>query len=277
VTTDRYHYKGDWIIRHDPATGKSEILTQGPVPKHCIPTSVLDPKRLIFYGGTMPGEGNEDGHFFAYDIKARKVIFAGPNGPSRCMIFAASTGRIYFNPGKSEETLVRFDPEKPGPPVKVPGTIGIRAATQETPQGYVYTVSQGGKRGSATLYAFNTKTEKVESLGGAAVGSQSYIASIDADPTGRYLYYNAGAHGGSDLDGCAIVQFDVKTRRKKVIAFLHPFYKEKYGCTLKGTYSSAVDPKGDKLYVTWNVSRDSRAWDCVALTVIHIPESERRP
>ena len=43
-----------------------------------------------------------------------------------------------------------------------------------------------------------------------------------------------------------MVQFDVKTRRKKVIAFLHPFYQQKYGCTLKGTYSSAVDPKGDK-------------------------------
>ena len=55
------------------------------------------------------------------------------------------------------------------------------------------------------------------------------------------------------------VQFDVKTRQKKVIAFLHPFYKDRYGCTLKGTYSSAVDPKGDRVYVTWNVSRGSRA------------------
>jgi hypothetical protein len=62
-----------------------------------------------------------------------------------------------------------------------------------------------------------------------------------------------------------------------VIAFLHPFYKERYGATLVGTFSSAVDPKGDKLYVTWNVNRGSKAWDCCALTVIHIPESERRP
>ena len=44
---------------------------------------------------------------------------------------------------------------------------------------------------------------------------------------------------------------------------------------LKGTYAVAVDPAGDKLYITWNVSRGSRAWDCCSMTVVHIPESER--
>ena len=62
-----------------------------------------------------------------------------------------------------------------------------------------------------------------------------------------------------------------------MIAFLHPFYKDKYGVTLAGTFSLAVDPKEDKLYITWNVNRGSRAWDCCGLMVIHIPESERRP
>jgi hypothetical protein len=73
------------------------------------------------------------------------------------------------------------------------------------------------------------------------------------------------------------VQFDVQTRQKKVLAFLHPFYQKKYGCTPAGTYSSAVDPQGDKLYVTWNVNRGGRVWDCCALTVIHIPKEERHP
>jgi hypothetical protein len=65
--------------------------------------------------------------------------------------------------------------------------------------------------------------------------------------------------------------------QKKVIVFLHPFYREKYGCTPVGTYSAAIDPKGDRLYATWNVNRGGRAWDCTALTVIHIPEMERQP
>jgi hypothetical protein len=44
-----------------------------------------------------------------------------------------------------------------------------------------------------------------------------------------------------------------------------------------------VDPEGDALYITWNGNRagpDERGrlpWDTCALTVIHIPESERVP
>ena len=36
-----------------------------------------------------------------------------------------------------------------------------------------------------------------------------------------------------------MVQFDTRTRQKKVIAFLHPFYRQKYGLTPAGTYSVA--------------------------------------
>jgi hypothetical protein len=277
VTNDTYHYKGDWIIRVHPGTGKSEVVVQGAVPKHCVPCSVLDPQRLIFYGGTAQGSGAEDEgiQFFAYDVKNKKLLYSGDNGPARYMIFAKSTGRIYFNPGKDISSLMRWDPDQKGPPVKIPGEIGIRAATQETPQGYVYTVSQGQKGQESLLYAFNTKTEKVEVLGPLAAGSQQYVASLDVDPTGRFLYYIAGAHGGSDADGSPVVQFDTKSKQKKVIAFLHPFYEKKYGAILRGTYSTAIDDKGEKLFVTWNVSRGSRAWDCCALTVIHIPKSER--
>jgi len=280
VTSDQYHYQGDWIVRHDLVRAKTEVVACGPAGKHCIPTSVLDPKRLIFYGGTAPGEAVKDEgvRFFAYDVQGKRVLHNGPDGPARYMIFARSSGRVYYTPAaKGAGPLLRFDPDQGGAPVSVPGTIGIRAATQETPQGYVYTVSQAGPNEDPMLYAFNTRTEQIETLGSPSIGTQKYIASLDADPTGRYLYYMPGAHGGSEKDGTPVIQFDVRSRQKKVIAFLHPFYQDKYGCTLKGTYSSAVDPRGDKLYVTWNVSRGSRAWDCCGLTAIHIPPSERLP
>jgi len=280
VTTDQYHYKGDWILRVHPGTGKSEIAAAAPVPRHSIPCSVLDPKRLIFYGGTAPAIGKESEgiQFFAYDLKARKILYSGPNGPSRYLMLVPSTGRVYFTAGTEDPgPLMRYDPDKGGAPVKTDAVLGLRAATQETPQGFVYTVSSGQGNRESILWSFNTKTEEVNKLGPASVGGRGYIASLDADPTGRYLYYIPGAHGGSDTDGSPVVQFDVRTKQKKVIAFLHPFYKNKYGCIPRGTYSSAVSPQGDKLYITWNVSRGSRAWDCVALTVIHIPEAERRP
>jgi hypothetical protein len=278
ITTDENHYKGDWIIRCHPADGKSEIVAHAPVPKHCIPCSTLDPERLIFYGGTAPGSDSDvqDIQFFAYDIRTRKVLYAGPDGPARYMIFAPSTGRVYFTGNKSGD-LLRWDPEQGGAPARIAGTIGIRAASDETREGMVYTVSEGKDGAPPILYAFNTRTEKVEELGTASVGSQGYITSLDVDSTGRYLYYVPGAHGSSDRDGGAVVQFDVKTRTRKVLAFLSPFFAKKYGSTLKGTYSTALDPAGDKLYITWNNSRGTKAWDSVAITVIHIPESERKP
>ncbi|NQT85710.1 hypothetical protein HQ560_03040 [bacterium] len=278
VTIDRYHYKGDWILRYHPQSGRTEVVAHGPVGKQCIPNSVLGPERLIFYGGTQAGDITDKRNlFFAYDVRARKLLYSGYEGPSRYMVLARSTGRLYFVPGL-EGRLHRYDPAKGGPPVQLEAIVGIRSGTQETPQGHVYTVSKDG----ATLARLDVRTEKVESLGPAAVGAQTYITTLDADPTGRYLYYIPGAHGGSELDGAAVVQFDVKTRQKKVIAFLHPLLKEKYGYTPLGTFSSAVSPEGDKLYITWNGNCGGRrgrrlTWDACALTVVHIPAAERTP
>ena len=44
----------------------------------------------------------------------------------------------------------------------------------------------------------------------------------------------------------------------------------------RGTYSVALDAKGETLYITWNCSRGTKVWDSCALTVVHIPASERR-
>ena len=280
AANDANHYKGDWIFRCDPKSGKTEAVTHVPVPKHSCPNSVLDPDRLIFYGATAAGPDAEKQGiwFFAQDMKNNKTLYAGPDGPSRYMMFARSTGKLYYVPGKDFGQLMVFDPAKGGAPVPVAGKeIGIRAATEETKDGMIYTVALGQGKPDSDLYAFNTKTEEITKLGSAPVASQSYIASLDVDPTGRYLYYVAGAHGGSERDGTPVVQYDVQTKKRKVIAFLHPFYEKKYGCAMRGTYGTAIDPSGDKLYITFNVSRGTKAWDCCGLAVVHIPSSERTP
>ena len=154
--------------------------------------------------------------------------------------------------------------------------IGIRASSDETKDGIVYAVSTGQGKREPTLYSFDIKTEKVTELGSPLVGSVGYITALKIDPTGRFLYYIPGAHGGADKDGSAVVQYDTKTKSKKVIAFLSPYYKEKYGVDPVGTYSYALSPDGADLYVTWNVNRGGRAWDACALSVIHIPAAERK-
>ncbi len=136
VTTDAYGYKGDWIIKCDAKTGKSEVVAHGPVPKHCIPNSVLDPERMIFYGGTAPGSTKDEANgvrFFAYDVANKKLLYSGPDGPPRYMIFAKSTGRIYYVPGSDGDygPMMRYDPAKPTEaPIKIGASIGLRSATQ---------------------------------------------------------------------------------------------------------------------------------------------------
>ena len=175
---------------------------------------------------------------------------------------------------------VRFDPASGKPPVQVAGSIGLRSATRETADGYVYTVST---RGNGTIWRFNTKTEESQRIGNARVGTQDYVTSLDVDPTGRYVYYVPGAHGGSQRDGTPVVQFDVKTRKQTIIAFLHPFYQQRYGYTPLGTFGSALDENGEKLYITFNGNRGGPGrggrlpFDTCALVIVHIPESERRP
>jgi len=280
MAADAYGYKGDCIFRCDPKTGTTEIVATDAVPKHSIPTSVLDPERLIFYGGTAHGmdAATKGIQFVAYDCKNKKVLQTNADGPPRYLLFAKTTGRVYYVPASNDAgRLVRFDPAVGGAPVPIDAVLGVRAATEETPQGKIYTASTGQGKAEAMLWAFDTKTEKVEALGNGAVGSQAYIASMDVDPTGRYIYYVPGAHGGSEQDGSAVVQFDTQTKRKKVIAFLKQPFEKKYGVTLKGTYSTALDAKGETLFITWNASRQTTPWDCNALTVVHIPASERKP
>lgn len=280
TTSDAYGFKGSWIFRTHPKTGKTEIVASHPVPKHVVPNTVLDPDRLIFYGGTAAGKDAEAQgiQFFAYDCKNKKLLYSGPNGPGRYMIFVRSTGRLYFTPDLAGE-IYRFDPAAGNEPVKIGGMIGLRSATQETPQGYVYTVS---KDQDATLWRFNIRTEKAEKIGVCTIGGNAYITTIDADPTGRYLYYMPGAHGGAEGMGSPVVQYDLKTHKKRVIVHLHPHITDKYTYMPMGTFGSALSPEGDVLYVTWMGSRMRKSRnrfikEACALTVVHLPAKYRKP
>jgi hypothetical protein len=283
----RNNFKGDWILRHNPGSGKSEVVVHAPLKMQCMPTGLLDPDRLVFYAGTADGLNENPPKFLAYDVRNRKILYSDDYGPYRYLIFARSTGKVYFHGNTSSPSrtrgpcnLVRFDPENPVPPVSIPAIVGLRSATLETPDGLVYTIDHDA------LWVFNTRTEKAKLLGASAVASKTYTTSIDADmKTGRYLYYVPGAHGGSEKDGTPLVQYDIKTGTRKVIVFLHPALYESFGYIPVGTFGSAVSPEGDKVYITWNGNRGTRKEDLnkrvrfntCALTVVHIPEAERRP
>jgi hypothetical protein len=284
-TTDARGYKGDNIYRVNPKTGEQQIAAHYPMPKHTIPASVLDPKRLIYYGGTAQGNDSKDKGvwFIAYDVKNNKLLKKAEGGFDRYAIFASSTGCVYWRGlAKAKEGGTdagaggrQYDP-KTNEITPCPQAPVVRACTQETKNGIVYGFTQGDKN----MWAFNTRTETLKTVGPGMVASQTYVTSMDLDPVNqRYIYYVPGAHGGGIKDGTPVVQYDLKTNTRKIIAFLSKFYTEKYGYSPDGTFSTAVSPDGSILYITWNGSRlpDAKDWDTAAMTVIHIPKSERMP
>jgi hypothetical protein len=117
------------------------------------------------------------------------------------------------------------------------------------------------------LCAFRPKTGELKQLGPGAVAKQEHIASIEADPTGRYLYYVPGAHGGAAADGSPVVQYDVKTGKKKVIAFLHDVFWEKYGTPSTGRLGRPSTRRGSDRWASgfsplgYRVTRVTPIWD----------------
>lgn len=266
VMDDAHGYRGEWVLRTHPGTRETQVVSKWPVDKHTIPASVLDPKRMIFYGGTAPGKdaANQAVQFFALDVKTGRVLCAADDGPTRTLILSPSTGRVFWE-GKMYDPVTNRVTSS-----KVPH---VRSATRETPQGIVYGTS-GTK---ADLWAFNVRTGEVESLGTAKVATQEYISSVEADPAGRYLYYVPGAHGGASKDGTPVVQLDLKTGRRKVLAFLYSTFWDKYGYALDGSFGNALDEKGERFFISWDGWRrgQPRGWESAAMTVLHIPAAER--
>ena len=278
TTNDAHHFEGDDILRVDPRTGTTTVVAKTPVEKHCIPTSVVDPGRMIFYGSTAPGKdaASQNVQFFAYDLAHGRMIHRADDGPPRCIIWSRSTGRVYYAPGSSEAGgLVRFDPAGPAACTPIGVELPARACTLETPRGKIYCVTSGQAGRSPDLFEFDVATERARSLGPAAIGDVTYIASVDADTTGRYVYYVPGAHGHADRNGTPVIQFDTTTGTRKVIAFLSEHFRNRHGFWPDGTFCTVLSDDGGTLFVCFNTQRGTKVWDHCTLFAIHIPASER--
>ncbi len=272
-------FGGDWIVRVHPRDGEAEVVAHAPAEMQSLPTGMLDGERMIWYAGTADGLNQRDPLFLAYDVEGRETLFSSERGPHRAMILSTSTGKLYFTaekPGGPEPgRLQAFDPRMPGKLHATDARLGMRAATMETPDGLVYTID------GDILWSFDVKTEEVENLGGSAVASQTYTTSIDADPTGRYLYYIPGAHGGAEKDGTPVVQYDTLRGVRKVICFLHPVLEREAGYIPIGTFGAALSEDGGTLFVTWNGAHEYEGKEkrvpfrSVGMTAIEIPGSER--
>ena len=290
-------YDGGHIMSCDPLTG--DMVDYGvPVKRSSWPYHRVDTKRGIMYAVGMFGE------FLAWDINAQRTLWAGylPKGMGwweRALMIDEETGMVYTTNRDSETDpehhFIKYDPAKNRffqLDCHVPATTGtasrkggapgtyspMRAQTaQRGPDGLFWGVTNGGQ-----LFTFDPMEEEIVDKGPNWVGEQRYTCSMARSPGGRYLYYVPGAHGHGYSDGSPVIQYDTQTGVKKVLAFMFPYYLEKYGYTPGGTFSIKLDDKGERLFILWNgdfvehgEELKGDTFGRCSLMLIHIPASER--
>ncbi|OHB56294.1 MAG: hypothetical protein A2Y12_02570 [Planctomycetes bacterium GWF2_42_9] len=260
-------YEGGHILSFDLGTG--DMTDHGiPVKRVSWPYHRIDTKRGILYGLGFYGE------FMAWDIKKRQLLYAGH--PPRDMIWwwraimiDEVTGNVYssyiYDPD-NDVHMVKYDPhtnrftkmETRMPhcsakhqviDAEKPKEVDMMRANtlNRGPDGLLWGVTKQGE-----MWAFDPDTEKLKAKGVNWPGLMRYTCAMERSPSGRYIYYCPGAHGMAWTEGAPVVQFDTKALKKKVIAFLHPYYSQKYGYIPSGTFSIKLDEKGESLFCLWN-------------------------
>ncbi|MBT4483527.1 MAG: hypothetical protein HOC71_07600 [Candidatus Latescibacteria bacterium] len=284
-------------MSYDVMTG--DIVDYGvPLVRASWPYHRVDTDRGIMYAVGMFGE------FLAWDINEQKTKWAGylPKGMGwweRAILIDDKTGMVYTSnrdkQADPELHMIKYDPFKNRftklechvPRETETSTRGAKEG------GYNYMRTQTRKRGpdglfwcvgyAGKLFTFDPDNEKIVGFGYNWPGQERYTASMDRSPGGRYVYYLPGAHGHGYSDGSPVVQYDTKTGDIKVLAFMFPYYYEKYGYTPGGTFSIKLDDKGERLFICWNGAfiqhvegKSGDTFGQCSVMVVNIPESERR-
>lgn len=269
-------YRGSVLLRYDPKTGKTDNLG-AIVPKTGLPASNFDPQRqLLFFFSVYKGD------VAVYDIAAEKVKFVGgadiTTQPHRTFL-RSGDGRMFFS-GK-DGCLHYYDADKnelAGTRLALPANPGakkgdsLRAAAQRPAKdGTLYGMTSAGK-----LFSIDLKKEAVKDLGANFAGGD-YTAAMVISPDDRYLYYAPGAHGSGSKTGVPVVQYEIASGKRKVLAFLAQPVKEKFDYDLGGTYNLQIDPAGEKLYFTFNGAGKGQRnnFGTPSVVVVHISKQER--
>ena len=229
-------------------------------------------------------------YFLAYNILERKVLYAGmPPGnidlSERAALIDPRTGLFYSSDSHNGSTIVCYDQRTsrwrdldcsiPLNPSTGKNDI-LRAYTyRPAPDGAFYCMDMIG-----TFFKFWPEDERTELIGVTWEKDGVYTASITMSPGCRYIYYLPDAHGHNHHLEQPVVQYDTVSGTKKVLAFLSPFYHEKYGYVTKGSYGIELSADGSLLVIemngTFNPEAKKGRYSHPAIFAVHIPESERR-
>jgi hypothetical protein len=271
-------YRGSWLFSYNINTREAKSWGV-PLVGDSLPCSTLDEKRGRFMIASSGGE------MVAWDCNEKRVRYAGwpPNGWkwwARSLFCDRSTG-IYWGMDSSQEPprFMSFDPELnrfaryevtvPSNPI-LNKPAALRGHTPDPAMdGWVYWATLNG-----ALFRFKpsgTNAPVVE-VSGVTWDQGRDTLQMAMEPKGRYVYYFPKG------DPSPIVQFDVKTGRKKALCWLQDFYFEKYGYILGEVYGMEVAKDGSFLVICVNgefSDKRAYAYGHPALVVVEIPKEER--
>ena len=262
-------YRGDILFRLDP-DARTMASLQVPVEEHGIPSVASAPGLGLVYGEAidpvMESQDLDAGPFFVYDVVSDEVVFEGPAQPhvGYRNVMVDGDGRAYYSVDNSGGLAV-YDPatnEVQTHPHQMPGPW-LRASTAPAPDGRVFGVT----REPDVFFVLNPDGT-MESLGNPA----EYTASMAVHPDGDRFFFMPDAHGDAWAFGGALTSVDTDTGEQTVIAELNPLAEEGLGWRLGGTFSVAVAPEGDKVYVGANAGPlgADDGFGEVVLLVVHL-------
>jgi hypothetical protein len=214
-------------------------------------------------------------------MKTKKQVFKAPEGS---MVFNRAfaltrDGSIYFN---GEGGIWKYNAKSgklASTGASLPESQGMRSASAESSKGVIY----GSTHGTNQLFSYDTKANKTKLLGPTFLTGQ-YTTVMTLSPDEKHLYYLPGSHGKAWTYGTPVVQYEIATGRRKVLAFLAETMDKKYGYVPGGTYGVNLSADGSTLYVNFNGHAADRqrpekmrpiGFGLCGFASIHSPESER--
>jgi hypothetical protein len=268
---------GGQLYRYDPETGETVVFADLP-PKRCTATSLLDRERNVWWCNLEAGDGDA---LWCLDLDTRQPVFEGPDGSvafNRAFGLAAE-GAICFN---GEGGIRKWDAGS-GRLVQtnsaIPDSPGMRAVTRESRVGFLYVATQR----TGQLFRYSGADDELTLLG-PTWGEGEYTVVMELSPDERFLYYLPGAHGGAFRSGTPVVQYEIATGTRKVLAFLAPAFEQRHGFVPAGTYGIKLSADGETLYVNFNGHATdglrpermrANGFGLCGFAAIHVPGEER--
>ncbi|MEO6053785.1 MAG: hypothetical protein ABIP97_07235 [Chthoniobacterales bacterium] len=154
----------------------------------------------------------------------------------------------------------------------------MRSSTPETANGYIYgTTTSGGQ-----LFRYSPSKNEVTILGkNFAEGDYTPVTILSPDE--KFLYFVPGGHGpGIDVD-TPLVQYNIATGERKVIAFLKTSIAKATNYAPSGTFGAKISADGSTIFINSNGSLEEEAnppksspgFGLTGIEAVHIPASER--